>query len=64
MIENEYKDKITIVPVSNITEVLSHSLVGPEKKTLIKKINDLASYQEVNMKKANNFKGMPYTIPQ
>jgi Lon-like ATP-dependent protease len=64
MIENEYKDKIKIVPVSNITEVLDHSLVGAEKKTLIKKINDLASYQEVNMKKANNFKGMPYTIPQ
>ncbi|MCK5216676.1 MAG: ATP-dependent protease LonB [Methanosarcinales archaeon] len=64
MIENEYKDKITIIPVSNITEVLEHSLVGPEKKTLIKKINDLASFQEINMKKANNFKGMPSTIPQ
>jgi Lon-like ATP-dependent protease len=64
MIENEYKDKITIIPVSNITEVLEHSLVGPKKKTLIKKINDLASFQEINMKKANNFKGMPSTIPQ
>jgi Lon-like ATP-dependent protease len=64
MIENEYKDKITIIPVSNITEVLEHSLVGPEKKTLIKKINDLASFQEINLKKANNFKGMPSTIPQ
>lgn len=64
MIENKYKDEITIIPVSNITEVLEHSLVGPKKKTLIKKINDLASFQEINMKIANNFKGMPYTIPQ
>ncbi|MFV9629922.1 MAG: ATP-dependent protease LonB [Methanosarcinales archaeon] len=64
MIENKYKDEITIIPVSNITEVLEHSLVGPKKKTLIKKINDLASFQEINMKKTNNFKGMPSTIPQ
>lgn len=64
MIENKYKDEITIIPVSNITEVLEHSLVGPKKKTLIKKINDLASFQEINMKKANNFKSMPSTIPQ
>ncbi|KAF5425304.1 MAG: Lon-like ATP-dependent protease [Candidatus Methanomarinus sp.] len=37
MIENEYKDKITIIPVSNITEVLEHSLVGPKKKDIDQK---------------------------
>jgi len=35
LIEDEYKDLIRIIPVSNIEEVLEHSLVGVEKDGLI-----------------------------
>jgi len=39
MIEDSYKDIIEIIPVSNITEVVEHALVGgPRKEELLKKL--------------------------
>ncbi|MCX9083094.1 MAG: ATP-dependent protease LonB [Candidatus Methanoperedens sp.] len=43
LIEDEYKDLITIIPVSNIEEVLEHSLVGGEKDGLIATLKKFAS---------------------
>ncbi len=43
MIEDEYKDKIEIIPVKDIYEVLDHSLLEREgKEGLLKKVRDLA----------------------
>ena len=38
LIEEEYKDKIEIVPVRTLAEVLEHALVGKEKEKLIQKL--------------------------
>ncbi len=38
LIEDKYRDMITIVPVSKITEVLELSLVGKEKDGLLETI--------------------------
>ena len=38
LIEDEYKDKIEIVPAKTLTEVLEHALVGEEKKRLIDRL--------------------------
>ena len=38
LIEEEYKNKIEIVPVSTLKEVLEHALEGEKKKELIKKL--------------------------
>lgn len=43
LIEDEYKDLITIIPVSNIEEVLEYSLVGGEKDGLIATLKKFAS---------------------
>ncbi|MFZ3383735.1 MAG: ATP-dependent protease LonB, partial [Candidatus Methanoperedens sp.] len=43
LIEDEYKDLIRIIPVSNIEEVLEHSLVGVEKDGLIATLKKFAS---------------------
>ena len=43
LIEDEYKDKIRIIPVSNIEEVLEYSLVGGEKDGLIGTLKKFAS---------------------
>jgi Lon-like ATP-dependent protease len=43
LIEDEYKDLIRIIPVSNIEEVLEHSLVGGEKDGLIATLKKFAS---------------------
>lgn len=43
LIEDEYKDLIKIIPVSNIEEVLEYSLVGVEKDGLITTLKKFAS---------------------
>lgn len=43
LIEDEYKDLIKIIPVSNIEEVLEYSLVGGEKDGLITTLKKFAS---------------------
>lgn len=43
LIEEAYKDKIEIVPVTNIVEVIEHSLVGPGKNKIVEKLKNLSS---------------------
>ncbi|WP_406670052.1 ATP-dependent protease LonB [Methanolobus sp. ZRKC4] len=44
LIEDAYKDKIKIVPVTNIIEVIEHSLVdGPDKDKIVEKLKSLSS---------------------
>ncbi|MFZ3058208.1 MAG: ATP-dependent protease LonB [Candidatus Methanoperedens sp.] len=43
LIEDEYKDIIKIIPVSNIEEVIEYSLVGREKEGLISTLKKIAS---------------------
>ena len=64
MIEDEYKDKIEIIPVSNITEVLEKSLIGPEKKKLIKIIKKSYAFPKLNLGLADNIQGSPVPAPQ
>ena len=64
MIEDEYKDKIEIVPVSNITEVLEKSLIGPEKKNLIKIIKKSYAFPKLNLSLTDNIPGLPVPAPQ
>jgi Lon-like ATP-dependent protease len=49
LIEDEYKDKIRIIPVSNIEEVLEYSLVGGEKDGLIGTLKKFASRTKFNI---------------
>ncbi len=64
MIEDKYKDKIEIIPVSNITEVLDRSLIGPEKKKLIKIIKKSYAFPKLNLGLADNIPGSPVPTPQ
>jgi ATP-dependent Lon protease len=64
MIEDEYKDKIEIIPVSNITEVLDKSLIGPEKKKLIKIIKKSYAFPKLNLSLTDNIPGSPLPAPQ
>jgi hypothetical protein len=41
LIEDEYKDKIEIVPVETLKDVLDNVLVGRGKKRLLKKLESL-----------------------
>ncbi|WP_340817797.1 ATP-dependent protease LonB [Methanolobus sp. WCC4] len=43
LIEEAYKDQIEIVPVTNIIEVIEHSLVGPEKSNIVEKLKNLSN---------------------
>ncbi|AEH60640.1 peptidase S16, Lon-like protease [Methanosalsum zhilinae DSM 4017] len=45
LIEEHYKDMVEIIPVSTITEVIEHSLVGKEKASIIKKLKKLTHLQ-------------------
>ncbi|MFQ6061769.1 MAG: ATP-dependent protease LonB, partial [Methanosarcinales archaeon] len=49
LIEDRYKDKIKIIPVSTIDEVLEHSLVGRNKESLLKMLKKLASDAKINI---------------
>jgi Lon-like ATP-dependent protease len=63
MIEDEYKDKIRIIPVSNITEVLDYSLVGNEKKKLIERIQKAAQVPLLTLNLSDNISSTPTPIP-
>ncbi len=43
LIESRYADKIEIVPVDTLREVLDHALVGPRKSSLISKLTTMVS---------------------
>ncbi len=43
LIESKYVDKIEIVPVETIKDVLDHALVGPKKSSLIRKLATMVS---------------------
>ncbi|OPY23546.1 MAG: Archaeal Lon protease [Methanomethylovorans sp. PtaU1.Bin073] len=43
LIEEAYKGKIEIVPVTNIIEVMEHSLVGVDKKRIMEKLTKLTN---------------------
>ena len=45
LIEEAYKDKIEIVPVTNIIEVIEHSLVGPEKNRIMEKLQNITNFR-------------------
>ncbi len=49
LIEDEYKDIIKIIPVTDIEEVLEYSLVGREKEGLIATLKKLASRTKFNI---------------
>jgi len=63
MIEDEYKDKIRIIPVSNITEVLDYSLVGDEKKKLIERIQKAAQVPLLSLNLSDNISSTPTPVP-
>nr|WP_083790780.1 ATP-dependent protease LonB [Methanothermus fervidus] len=52
MIEKHYEDKVEIVPVETLGEVLEHVLVGKKKKTLIEKMQKVGSIIPKDMTKA------------
>lgn len=41
LIEDKYKDKIEVIPVETLKDVLSHALVGTEKDGLLNKLSSL-----------------------
>ena len=41
LIEDKYKDKIEIIPVNTLTDVLNNALTGPGKQTLLKKLKEM-----------------------
>jgi Lon-like ATP-dependent protease len=41
LVEKAYRDKIQIIPVSTIAEVMEHSLMGPRKNTIIEKLKNI-----------------------
>ncbi|MBP2029557.1 Lon-like ATP-dependent protease [Methanohalophilus levihalophilus] len=40
LIEDIYKDKVEIIPVTTITEVIEHSLVGSKKDSILQKLRE------------------------
>jgi Lon-like ATP-dependent protease len=49
LIEDEFKDMIKIIPVTDIEEVLEYSLVGVDKEGLIATLKKLASRTKLNI---------------
>ncbi|MHC1585555.1 MAG: ATP-dependent protease LonB [Candidatus Syntropharchaeia archaeon] len=49
IIEDSYKEKIKIVPVVTIEDVLEHSLVGKRKERLLKKIRRFTPETKINL---------------
>ncbi|MHC1576240.1 MAG: S16 family serine protease, partial [Methanosarcinaceae archaeon] len=49
LIEEMYKDKVEIIPVSTITEVIEHSLIGSGKKAIIKKFEHITEKLDVEL---------------
>ncbi|MCD4703711.1 MAG: ATP-dependent protease LonB [Methanosarcinaceae archaeon] len=49
LIEEMYKDKVEIIPVSTITEVIEHSLIGSGKRAIIKKFEHITEKLDVEL---------------
>jgi Lon-like ATP-dependent protease len=43
LIEERYKDQVEIIPVSTITEVIEHSLIGNKKRNIVDKLKKVSS---------------------
>ncbi len=43
LIESRYVDKVEIIPVETLKEVLDHAVVGPKKSSLITKLASMVS---------------------
>jgi len=41
LIEDKYKDKIEVIPVETLTEVIENALTGPGKEELLKKLREM-----------------------
>lgn len=41
-IEEKYKDKVEVIPVETLMDVIDHALAGPGKKELLKRLNKLS----------------------
>ena len=41
LIEEKYKDKIEIIAVNTLTDVLKNALIGPGKQELLKKLREM-----------------------
>lgn len=41
LIEDKYKDKIEVIPVETLTDVIENALIGEGKKELLKKLKDM-----------------------
>ncbi|MEA2053023.1 MAG: S16 family serine protease, partial [Euryarchaeota archaeon] len=46
LIEDQYKDKVKIIPVATIENVLEHALVGKMKKKFIEKIKSFTMMEK------------------
>jgi len=60
IIENEFRDKIRIIPVSTIDEVLEHSLVGSGKKELLNKLKRFAYNMKLTLPLPDT---KPFSVP-
>jgi Lon-like ATP-dependent protease len=49
LIEEHYKEKVEIIPVENLKDVLSHSLVGTKKEGLLNKLGSLVPKPNVSL---------------
>ncbi len=47
LIEDRYKDKVKIIPVATIENVLEHALVGKMKKKFIEKIKSFTMMEKI-----------------
>ncbi len=45
LIEDKYKDKVEIIPVETLPEVIEHALIGEGKKSLMKKLKNMKPLQ-------------------
>lgn len=43
LIEDYYKDKVEIIPVTTIAEVIEHSLVGEDKAGIVEKLKNMSN---------------------
>ncbi|MEA1985218.1 MAG: ATP-dependent protease LonB [Euryarchaeota archaeon] len=49
LIEEMYKDKVEIIPVSTITEVIEHSLIGSSKNAIIEKLEHITEKLDIEL---------------
>jgi ATP-dependent Lon protease len=56
LIDEAYKDKIEIIPVSNISEVFEYAMMGGQRNRLIEKLKRFASEKKIGI-------SLPESIP-